>query len=276
MPETRYVRRFGRTERIEHLLLLVTFLGLAATGLPLRFSETGWARPMALMFGGFGVTSVLHRVFATVLIAVFIGHVAGIALRIVRGEQGILWGPTSLVPQPRDIADLYHHLRWFLRQGPKPAFDRYTYWEKFDYWAVFWGMVIIGGSGLMLWFPEWFAQFVPGWVFNVALLVHGDEALLAVGFIVMIHFFNSHMRPHKFPMDMVMFTGVVPEDEYAHERPLEYARLTAANTLVSRRAEPPPPQFVSRARLGGALAILIGLALFLLALMGALSRRFSG
>jgi thiosulfate reductase cytochrome b subunit len=234
--------------------------------------DSRWARPLAQVFGGFGVTSVLHRIFATLLLVTFAVHVVWIVSRVFRGERGLLWGPTSLVPQPKDLVDLYHHVRWFLRRAPKPAFDRYTYWEKFDYWAVFWGMLIIGGSGLILWFPENFARFLPGWVFNVALLVHGEEALLAVAFIVTIHFFNSHMRPRKFPMDMVMFTGAVPEDEYARERPLEYARLKSTGALESQLEGPPNATFVRRARLGGAVAIGVGVALFLLILLTVFTR----
>jgi cytochrome b subunit of formate dehydrogenase len=266
------VRRFGRAERLQHLVLLVTFLGLAATGLPLLFSDSAWARPMAQLVGGFGVTGTLHRVFAAVLIGVSLAHVAWIGWRVLRGERGLLWGPTSLVPQPRDAVELYQHVRWFFRRGPKPAFDRYAYWEKFDYLAVFWGMVIIGGSGLMLWFPEFFARFLPGWVFNVALLVHGEEALLAVGFIVTIHYFNSHMRPHKFPMDLVMFTGVVREDEYARERPVEYARWKSSAALEAQLAPPPDPRFARRARLGGFAAVAVGLFLFVLIVVASLTR----
>ncbi len=272
MADARFVRRFGAAERLQHAALFVSFLALAATGLPLLFSDAVWARPMARLFGGFGVTGTLHRVFASALIGVFLAHVGWILARLARGERGILWGPTSLVPQPRDFIDLVRHFRWFLWRGPKPAFGRYTYWEKFDYWAVFWGMVIIGGSGLMLWFPEVFARVVPGWVFNVALLVHGEEALLAVGFIVTIHFFNSHMRPQKYPMDLVMFTGVVREDEYARERPLEYADLRERAALDARLAPPPDPRFVRRARMGGAVAIVVGLTLFLLIVAAVLTR----
>ncbi len=267
----RYIVRFGKAERVQHAVLFVSFLTLAATGLPLLFSEAVWARPLALLFGGFGVAGVVHRVFALLLMAVFLVHVGGLTVRLVRGELGILWGPTSMVPQPRDVSDLYQHIRWFLRLGPRPSFGRFTYWEKFDYWAVFWGMVIIGGSGLMLWFPEAFALFLPGWVFNVALFVHGEEALLAVGFIVTIHFFNSHMRPHKFPMDMVMFTGVVEEDEYDAERPIEVARLRASGEMDRHAAPAPRQQFVRRARVAGATAIAVGLTLFLLIVVAALS-----
>jgi cytochrome b subunit of formate dehydrogenase len=272
MADRRYIRRFGRAERVQHVVLFVSFLGLAATGLPLLFSDAVWAPPMARIFGGFAVTGTVHRIFATALIAVFLTHVIWMGRRLLTGERGLFWGPTSLVPQPKDLSDLVHHVKWFLRRGPKPAFDRYTYWEKFDYWAVFWGMLVIGGSGLMLWFPERFALVVPGWVFNVALLVHGEEALLAVGFIVTIHFFNSHMRPHKFPMDMVMFTGVVEQREYGRERPLEMARLEANGALDSRRAPAPDPLFVRRARIVGALAIGTGLMLFVLILLATLLR----
>ena len=272
MREARHVVRFGRLERIQHLLLFVSFLTLAATGLPLLFSDAAWARPLAAAFGGFAVTSVVHRVFAVLLLAVFAVHVARVVLRLARGEFGILWGPDSMVPQPRDASDMVAHIRWFLRRGPKPKFDRFTYWEKFDYWAVFWGMVVIGGSGLLLWFPEWFATVLPGWVFNVALLVHGEEALLAIAFITTIHFFNSHMRPKKFPMDMVMFTGVVEMDEYRHERPLEVRRLAEAGRLDARLTGAPDPRFVRRARALGAVAIAVGLSLFVMIVFAVLTR----
>jgi cytochrome b subunit of formate dehydrogenase len=272
MADGSHIVRFGRVERVQHAVLFVSFLGLAATGLPLLFNEAIWARPLALLFGGFGVAGTIHRIFAVALIGVFTVHVARIVVRVARGERGMLWGPSSMVPQPRDAHELYQHVRWFMRRGPRPQFDRFTYWEKFDYWAVFWGMVIIGGSGFLLWFPEFFARFVPGWVFNVALLVHGEEALLAVGFIVTIHFFNSHMRPHKFPMDMVMFTGVVPEREYRWERPLEVARLEATGRLAQRRAGPPRLKHLKLMRLAGATAIGVGLTLFVLILVAAFSQ----
>lgn len=272
MSNPRYIRRFGKIDRVQHLVLLVCFLGLAATGLPLLFSHARWAPVLAQAFGGFQVTGVVHRVLAIVLIGVFFSHVTRLFRRLMAGERSLLWGPSSLVPQPKDAVDLYRHVLWFLRRGPKPAFDRYTYWEKFDYWAVFWGMVVIGGSGLMLWFPHFFSRRIPGWIFNVALLVHGEEALLAVGFIVTIHFFNSHMRPSKFPMDTVMFTGVVEEREYAHERPLEVERLKASGSFEARLAPAPHPRFLARARVFGFIAIGVGLSLLLLILVAIFTR----
>ncbi len=264
--EPRYIVRFGRAERVQHGILMTSFLALAATGLPLLFSGEAWAGVLARLLGGFVFAGLLHRFFALALIGVFVFHVGWLAYRIfVKKERGMLWGPASMSPQPRDLIELYRHVRWFLRVGPRPEFDRFTYWEKFDYWAVFWGMFIIGGSGLMLWFPELFSWFVPGWVFNIAMLVHGEEALLAVGFIFTIHFFNGHLRPEKFPMDLVIFTGRVLEEEFRHERSLELARLAARGVHIDALiGTPPNPRLLRWGRLGGTVAVTVGLSLFVM------------
>ena len=138
------------------------------------------------------------------MIVGFVGHVCACSSARSswhRTGSSYFWGPNSLVPNLKDGQDIVGMFKWFFGRGPRPQFDRYTYWEKFDYWGVFWGMFIIGGSGFMLWFPTFFSRVLPGWVFNVAMIVHGEEALLAVGFIFTIHFFNGHLRPEKFPMD---------------------------------------------------------------------------
>ena len=260
---TRHIRRFDRYHRLTHVAMMVAFLGLAFTGTPLLFHEAPWAARLARLLGGLYVAGRLHRVFAVLLIAVFAVHVGRIFHRLfVKKELGMLWGPASMVPQPRDLREMAAHFAWFFRRGPRPRFDHFTYWEKFDYWAVFWGMFIIGGSGLLLWFPGFFAHLLPGWLYNVALLVHGEEALLAVAFIFTIHFFNGHLRPDKFPMDTVIFTGSVPEAEFAHERPAEYERLVKDGQLESLVVPPPRPRLVRRGKVVGTIAILFGLTLF--------------
>lgn len=257
-----HLRRFDAFDRVLHAVLMLSFLGLAATGLPLLFNDEGWARRLSRVFGSFEVAGWLHRVSALMLIGVFLTHLGRLVSRLIRQrDYGLLWGPQSMVPQPRDVRDLVGHLRWFVGGGPRPRFDRYAYWEKFDYWAVFWGMAIIGGSGLLLWFPEFFARFLPGWVFNVALLVHGEEALLAVGFIFTLHFFNAHLRPEKFPMDPVIFTGSVTEAELKEERPDEYARLQTGGTLDRLRVDPPAAWLVRLGRVVAVVAVSIGLTL---------------
>ncbi|MGH9367229.1 MAG: formate dehydrogenase subunit gamma [Thermoanaerobaculia bacterium] len=267
----RYVLRFDRFDRFLHFLLMVTFLGLSLTGLPLLFSTHGWAAVLARLLGGFRGAGLLHRTFAVGMLACFGMHLARLAYRLLaRRDWGILWGPHSMVPQPRDFVQLFQNFRWFLGRGARPKFDRYTYWEKFDYWAVFWGMGIIGGSGLILWFPKFFARVLPGTAFNLALLIHGEEALLAVCFIFTIHFFNSHLRPEKFPIDRVIFTGVVPEEELRHERPAEYERIRESGRLEGLISEPPTATVLKRANISTAVAVSFGLVLVLLTIFALL------
>ena len=259
---TRFVRRFDAFDRTLHGLLMIAFLGLAATGLPLLFNDTAWARRITHFLGSFEIAGWLHRVCALLLITVFLVHLGRLTRRLVaKREWGLLWGPRSMVPRLKDLSDIIQHVKWFLRLGPRPSFDRFTYWEKFDYWAVFWGMAIIGFSGLLLWFPVFFARFVPGWIFNIAMLVHGEEALLAVGFIFTIHFFNTHLRPEKFPIDRVIFTGRITEEELKDERPEEYARLVREGRLDEWRTDAPPPWLVRASGVIAAVVVSLGLLL---------------
>lgn len=267
-----YVVRFTPYQRFLHIVLFTSFLGLAATGLPLLFHERAWAKVLASVLGGIQTAGIAHRFFAFVMLVTFGVHVLEIAYRVIVLRQfGMLWGPGSLVPQPRDLFDLIAHVKWFFGRGPRPAFDRYTYWEKFDYMGVFWGMVIIGGSGLLLWFPLFFAGWLPGWVYNIALMIHGEEALLATGFIFTVHFFNSHFRPEKFPMDMVMFTGQITEDELKHERPAEYARLVAEGKLDAKRVAEEPAWVFNGGRILGTIAVVVGVLLLVLIVEGVLN-----
>lgn len=261
----KFYERFRLYHRINHGLLIVSFLGLALTGLPLKFSHMPWARPLSLILGGPLVTRYLHRLCAVILLAVVVMHFAHLfRLIFVERRRGVFWGPDSMVPQPSDAVDLFRHVRWFLGLGDRPAFGRYTYWEKFDYWAVFWGVAIIGTSGLFLWFPGFFSRFFPGGVFNLATLIHSDEALLAVGFIFTIHFFNGHFRPKKFPLDRVMFTGRVSESEMLDERPKEFEVWKTEGRLADREIPPTPPGIRLFATVVGFTALGIGLVLMIL------------
>ncbi|HKT12140.1 MAG TPA: cytochrome b/b6 domain-containing protein [Terriglobia bacterium] len=265
--EQSYYYRFSPGKRLLHGMLFSSFLGLALTGLTLRFGSAGWASAFAHGVGGLGAILFFHKAFGVLLTAAFLVHVGNILrLVFVQKRFGMLWGPESLVPQPRDIMQLGAHFRWFLGLGPKPKFDRYAYWEKFDYWAVFWGMAIIGFSGYSMWFAQPVARLLPGSWFNVALLLHGDEALLAVWFIFTIHFFNTHLRPGSFPMDTVIFTGRQTRKELEEKHPAEYERLLAQGSLEGLRAEQPQRWFVVAGKVVGFAAIATGFVLLLLTL----------
>jgi cytochrome b subunit of formate dehydrogenase len=257
-----YVRRFDGATRLLHVIIMTTFLGLSATGLPLLFSEAAWARLLAGLFGGFHGAGVVHRIFGATLLAAVAWHVVNVLYRaFVRGEKGLFWGPNSMVPQPRDIADLYGHMKWFFGLGPRPKFDHFTYWEKFDYLAVLWGTALMGAAGLVLWFPVAASRLLPGWMFNVALFVHGAEAALAIGFIFVVHFFNGHLRPGKFPMDTVIFTGAVSAEELHHERPAEYERLQRSGAIDTLCVAAPGAVELRRSRIAGTIGLTLGIAL---------------
>ena len=265
--EERYFMRFTRAQRYLHAVLFTTFLGLAGTGLPLRFSDSIWARGLARAVGGFGAILFFHKFCAVVLTIAFLIHVKEIVTRgIVNRDKSVFWGPTSMVANWKDIKDLFGHMRWFLGLGPKPRFERYAYWEKFDYWAVFWGMVVIGFSGYAMWFAPFFARFLPGWALNAVLVIHSEEGLLAILFIFSIHFVNTHLRPDSFPMDMVIFTGVESEEEFKAKRPLEYERALREGKLEKRLAEAPGIWQINFSRVVGYTAIAIGLTLLVLTL----------
>ncbi|HEY3382010.1 MAG TPA: hypothetical protein VGK32_09600 [Vicinamibacterales bacterium] len=266
--------RFDTYNRLLHGLLMFSFLGLAFTGMPLLFSDAPWAVRLAGLLGGGRSAGILHRLFASLMISCFTLHVWRLMHRLfVKKELEILWGPASMTPQPRDVAEMIAHLRWFLRLGPRPSFDHFTYWEKFDYWAVFWGMGVIGGSGLVLWFPEFFSRVLPGSWFNIALLVHGEEGLLAVGFIFTIHFFNSHLRPEKFPMDPVIFTGRISERELREERSDEYERLCRERRLDEHEVGPGASWVPTLAKAVAIVAVTLGLIMVALILYAVLFAR---
>jgi len=239
-------RRFSLFDIVLHFTMMVSFIGLVLTGLPLKFSHAPWAIGLMHFLGGARMAGLIHRICAAVTFAYFGTTMAYIAyflfFKKIQGNPNLfqrLFGPDSLCPRWKDIQDIIGMIRWFLNKGPKPRFDRWTYWEKFDFLAVFWGMFAIGFSGLMLWFPGFFTFFLPGWILNIATIVHSDEALLASGFIFTVHFFNTHFRPSKFPIDTVIFTGRFPKYELVEERQEQYHRLLAEKRLETYRDKYP-------------------------------------
>jgi cytochrome b subunit of formate dehydrogenase len=257
-----WVRRFRPIHIWIHLTIIVTFLTLAFTGLPIKFSGEGWAQPLANAVGGPGAARWLHRAAGVVTFGygfVFLGYL----LReiVVRKRRSLLWGWQSMVPGKKDLKDLFDNLKWFLYLGQRPKLDRWAYWEKFDFFAVFWGIPVIGLSGLVLWFPVAASNVLPGWALNIAYIIHSDEALLATGFIFFFHFFHTHLRPEAFPLDPVIFTGSMPLERFIDERPAEHARLVASGELEQYLVGPPSEQRRTFAIGFGFFALAVGLLL---------------
>jgi cytochrome b subunit of formate dehydrogenase len=255
-----YVRRFHRGQIWLHVSIVVSFLMLSISGLPLKFATAPWADTMIKYLGGAHAAGILHRIAAIITFGYFAVHIAMLVHAwFVKGERGFFWGWRSMVPQLKDVQDFVANVKYFLYLSPRPKFDRFTYWEKFDYLAVFWGVAMIGVSGLVLWFPGFFSLFLPGWVLNAAYIIHSDEALLATGFIFLFHFFHTHLRPEAFPMDPVIFTGSMPLERFKEERPLEYERMVAEGTLEKHLVPAPEQSNLTAAYVFGTIAVVLGL-----------------
>jgi cytochrome b subunit of formate dehydrogenase len=280
--------RFVPFERFLHFLVVTSFLTLVVTGMPLKFYYTDWAKLLFSIIGGPETARMLHRFAAIITFLYFALHLLSLIGKAWKGKRnlrnpatgkievmrlfGILFGPDSMIPTMQDARDLIDHNKWFFGKGPKPQFDRWTYWEKFDYFAVFWGVAIIGASGLVMWFPEFCTRFLPGWAINIALILHSDEALLAAGFIFSIHFFNTHFRIEKFPMDTVIFSGRVSKEEMLHERRRWYDRLVAAGKLDEFRVRDEWFRWKNIAKSFGYIFFGLGLVLLALIIFAMVSR----
>ena len=264
--KNKYVLRFSRLNRILHVCMIVSFLILSLTGMSLKFSYTGWAKVLSKFFGGFESAGYWHRFAATIMIFVFIAHIVDL-IRLRKKEFGswkaLLFGKSSMLFNKKDWHDLRDSLKWFIGGGPRPEYGRWTYWEKFDYFAVFWGMFVIGSTGTTLWFSEFFTNFFPGWILNVATIIHSDEALLATGFIFTIHFFNTHLRPEKFPMDIVIFSGRVSLEEFKLDRPYEYKELVEKGELEKYLVEQYPLIVIKGMLFFGWTALAMGFSIII-------------
>ena len=268
--EEKQIQRFSVTQRVMHVMLILSFFTLVGTGFPIKYSETAWAKVLVNMWGGPYMSGVFHRIAAGVLCVLFL-YTLWLSIRFLfpkgqfRGWVGRLFGPDSLFPNMKDLQDIKGMFLWFFGKGPMPQLDRWTYWEKFDFLAVFWGMTAIGLSGFMLWFPGLFSYIVPGWVINIATIVHSEEAFLAAVFIFTVHFFNNHIVPNKFPLEPNIFTGRYRLEAMREERPLEYERMVAEGKLDSLKREGPGLWAQLFASVFGLASLVLGL--FLLGLI---------
>jgi cytochrome b subunit of formate dehydrogenase len=221
----RHFLRFSLFQRLQHIALFVSFILLSLTGLPLRFPEVGWLGAVYGIFGGLQAARLVHRVSAVVMIVVGLVHVGYLLALLVR-HRGRVFDAWPMIPNGKDACDWWHTTRYYLGLSPElPPYDRFSFREKFDYFAVFWGLPVMMFSGLVLWFPVWFGNRLPDLAIGIAYIMHSDEAILAIAAIVVWHFYNVHYNPAKFPMNRVWLTGTLSEEEIRKEHPLEYERL---------------------------------------------------
>jgi cytochrome b subunit of formate dehydrogenase len=264
--------------RILYGLLLISFLGLVLTGLPLKYGSQPWARSLAANLGGFDSTSFSHHFFAVVALFVcgaqvvrLFGSVAALR-REKQSWKEIVSGPDSLLPRWRDLRDLGGMLRWFLGLGRRPVFERWTYWEKLDVWMFTLGAAMIAGSGLMLWYPNVFCRVLPGATLNLAKVVHSELAILVASFLFLVHFYHAHFRPEKFPMDLSVLTGLVSEEHLRKHRPEYVGRLERSGRLEAMRCPAPSSRRLRGILLAGFLVFALGLCMLALILLASLGK----
>ena len=238
-----YVVRFSVRQRIEHLVVMVLFLLLAFTGFPQKFYEAGWAGVVVEALGGIGRMRWLHRAAGVLFVALTAGHLLTAVFQAATRRA-----PLSMVPTKRDFRDVVTSLRYYLRLSDAQArFDRFDYREKFEYWGLVIGALMMSATGLILYFPILVTRFLPGELIPVAKVAHSNEGLMAFLVVLTWHVYNAHFAPGVFPFNPTIFTGKISREHLREHHPLEYERLfpgqDAAKPPATARpdAEPPAP-----------------------------------
>ena len=240
MMQTVRIKRFNILDRIFHVFLILTFLTQTATGFSRLFLPTAWGKSLNAVFGGYDTSILIHKWVGILMICGFIFHTLYLLTRIDYNHLWVsLFGPDSLIPTVQDAKHLWQRILWFFGIGPQPGIGRWAYWEKFDYWAVYWGLPLLAITGVMLMYPVIASRYVPGWTLNIAVLLHRAEAILAVSYIFIVHFFVGHLRPSSFPMNEAMFAGSIPVEELEEEKPVWFEQLKAEGKLETVKANPP-------------------------------------
>jgi len=226
------IKRFSPVQRLFHLALMLSFAIQAVTGVARIYISTEWGQSLASLFGGYNGALEIHKYVGLFMLALFIVH-AVYLLWIIdwRRFPRSIYGPDSILPRLEDLDQVVQHSWWLIGKAAWPRLDRWSYWEKMDYFGVVWGMVIIGSTGLILFRPTISSLYMPGWGLNIALWIHRIEAFLAIGHVFIIHFFIGHLRRENFPMDLVMFEGSVDLEKTRHERPAWVARMEQQGKL---------------------------------------------
>jgi cytochrome b subunit of formate dehydrogenase len=221
MSTNAYLVRFNLSQRIEHLLTMVIFTLLCLTGLPQKFYQSNWAQGLVDLFGGISNARLIHRICG-------IGLALSTVVHFGTNIAGILSKKTtmSMVPVKRDFEDAILQLRYYLGMTQHhPHYDRYDYKQKFEYWGLIFGNIIMVVTGFILYFPVQAANLIPGQFIPAAKVAHSNEGLMAFFVITIWHIFNAHLNPDVFPFDATIFTGKISRERMVHEHPLELARI---------------------------------------------------
>jgi len=216
------VVRMSRSQRFQHTVLFVSFFVLVLTGFALKFPDS-WLKDLMLGMSEH-MRGWVHRIAGVVLIGSGLYHLYYVALQ-QEGRKML----RDFLPEMRDVRDCWLNLQYQLGwSSQKPAFGRFTYAEKVEYWALVWGTVIMAVTGIMLWAKVAVGNMLPRWWLDVATAIHFYEAVLASLAIVVWHFYQVFFDPDTYPMNWAWWDGQAPVEHYRAEHPLDLATIVEA------------------------------------------------
>jgi formate dehydrogenase subunit gamma len=219
-----FIVRFNVRQRVEHFLVMSVFTILTITGMPQKYPEVGTSVFTIDVLGGVTNARLVHRIAGFVFVFLVFMHLAVVIWDTALKKMKLL----TMVPGKQDYQDAIQTLRYYLGFTKEHAkFDRYDYRQKFEYWGMVAGSIIMAFTGLILFFPTKVAWILPGQIIPAAKLMHSSEGLLALLVVIVWHIYNAHLNPDVFPFDTSIFTGKISRERMEHEHPLELERLDA-------------------------------------------------
>ena len=235
--QVRSIVRLSPNQRAQHWLLLTSFIVLVLSGFALQYPDS-W---LAWSLGSEFLRRIIHRIAAVVMILVGIYHLLYLALT----SEGRLW-VRDMFPRLKDVTDVIGNFAYYLGvKKEKPKIARFGYAEKAEYWAVVWGTLIMGLTGLMIWFKLGVFGFLPRWWLEIALAIHFYEAVLATLAIIVWHFYHVLFDPDVYPVNFAVIDGRVSEEWYKEEHELAYEQMKE-QAARDEAAEEAPPEGVRR------------------------------
>ena len=228
--QLRSIVRLTLNQRIQHWLLLTSFIALVLSGFALQYPDSGLAW---LLGNSEALRRIIHRVAAVVMLVVGLYHLAYLAF----AKEGRGW-LKDMLPKVKDVRDVIGNFAYYLGiSHAKPKIARFGYAEKAEYWAVVWGTIIMGLTGLMIWFKIGVFGFLARWWIDIALAVHFYEAVLATLAIIVWHFYHVIFDPDVYPVNFAFIDGRVSEELYKEEHEMDYDALRARDAHADAAAE---------------------------------------
>jgi formate dehydrogenase subunit gamma len=232
-----YLVRFNVRQRIEHILLLIVFTALAVTGLAEKYYAAGWGNWVITNLGGIAMTRLIHRGFGILFTMGMFYHFVYLFLNAL-----LRHGKLTMLVSLKDFRDIVDSIRYSFGFSDRPlSYGRFDYRQKFEYWGILFGSLIMIVSGFVLMYPIWTTSFLPGQFVAASRVAHGNEAMLAVLTIVIWHLYDVIFKPTIFPADLTIFSGRISKKRMMEEHALEYAEIKAAPPAEIVESPTPPP-----------------------------------